>query len=230
MAGRSVRGRAGSVTMPSTPSPGLALRNPWLPPSPTPEGDPAAGAVTPAGGPAPARGPVRPQRGVPAPDSADQLPRRSAVAGVPLWVVGAHGGAGESTVAALERGWRASGHCWPQLDDTDVAVTDPARVILVCRSHYSGLRAAQKAIAQWAAGLVPGLEFLGLVVIADAPGKLPRELRDFSRLVAAGAPRSWSLPWVPSWRLHPPVSPLPGDVGRVRDQLSHLTTSSTPQP
>lgn len=139
-------------------------------------------------------------------------------------MVGAHGGAGESTVAVLGPGWRACGHAWPQLEASENVASAAPRAVLVCRSHRSGLRTAQKAIAQWAAGLVPGVDFLGLVVIADAPGRLPRELRDLARLVAAGAPRSWELPWVPQWRLQPPDPRLPVEVVRVRDQLTRLTT------
>jgi hypothetical protein len=41
---------------------------------------------------------------------------------------------------------------------------------------------------------------LGLVLMADAPTRSPRALRDLRRVVSGGVPRVWSLPWVESWR------------------------------
>ncbi|MFW1494664.1 DUF6668 family protein, partial [Vibrio parahaemolyticus] len=76
-----------------------------------------------------------------------------------MWWVGAHGGAGESTLAALMPGSQAAGHSWPR-----TASATPARTVLVARSDAHGLRAAQAAMRQWAAGLVPSVEVLGLVV------------------------------------------------------------------
>jgi hypothetical protein len=54
---------------------------------------------------------------------------------------------------------------------------------------------------QWAAGLVPSVEVLGLVVMADAPGRVPRSLRDLLQVVSGGVPRTWTVPWVEAWRV-----------------------------
>ena len=48
-------------------------------------------------------------------------------------------------------------------------------------------------------------ELLGLVLIADAPGRLPKELRPLVGLVASATPRIWELPWQPQWRLGQPT-------------------------
>ncbi|MEU8131905.1 DUF6668 family protein [Streptodolium elevatio] len=118
----------------------------------------------------------------------------------PWWWVGVHGGAGVGSLQA----------CAPQSADGDRAWPVPegqgtARVVLVCRSNFGGLRAAQSAVRQWAAGVVPNVAVLGLVVVADAPGRLPKPLRDLTTLVAGGVPLLWSVPWVEPWRLgHPP--------------------------
>jgi hypothetical protein len=101
-------------------------------------------------------------------------------------------------VARLLPGARPAQHAWPAAGRE----LKTPRVLLVCRSHADGLRAAQRALTDWAspnAGF--SVELLGLVVSADAPGPLPKPLRDFAALVGGGAPRLWHLPWVPAWRM-----------------------------
>ncbi len=137
---------------------------------------------------------------------AHAFPRRSvdpAAPPVALWWVGAHGGAGESTLEQLLEGSRANGHAWPYTDERTTALPP---VILVARTSARGLRAAQLAATEWAAGDVP-VKLHGLVLIADAPGRLPKLLRDFAQVVGGGLPRVWRLPWVEAWRLGDPVSP-----------------------
>jgi hypothetical protein len=63
-----------------------------------------------------------------------------------------------------------------------------------------GLTAARSALTQWVSGATPKVELLGLAVLADAPGKTPKALRDFTAIVGGGAPRLWTLPWVEGWR------------------------------
>ena len=186
--------------------------NPWLsrPSTPAPtEAAPVVAAPT-------TSGPTAPQRGVPAPDQVDQLPIRDQRGTAALWLVGTHGGAGETTLAALVPEWQATGHSWPRAE-----ATAPARVLLVARSNASGLRAAQAAMRQWAAGLVPAVDVLGLVVLADAPGRLPRPLRDLLQVVGGGVPRTWSVPWVDSWRVGEPpaLTNAPREAQRLVDEL-----------
>jgi hypothetical protein len=115
---------------------------------------------------------------------------------VTLWWVGVHGGAGESTLERIFRGTRAAGHRWPVAPPG----SPPVVVVLVARTDARGLRAAQSAMRDWQTrGL--NLRLLGLVLMADAPTRLPRALRDLQRVVSGGVPRVWSLPWVESWRV-----------------------------
>lgn len=146
-------------------------------------------------------GPPAPQRGVPAPDRVDQLPTALRREQARVWFLGVHGGAGESTLAALDPHWAAADHAWPHVEDQWA----PTRVVLVARSHARGLRAAQAAATQWAAGLVPFADVIGLIVAADAPGKLPKPLRDLERIVNGGVPRAWHLPWIEAWRHDDPL-------------------------
>jgi hypothetical protein len=140
---------------------------------------------------------VKPQPGIQAPAQADRLAHRrveaAAAASVRLWWLGVHGGAGESTLEQLLEDSRAAGHCWPVCAP---GIATLPRVVLVARTNAHALRAAQLAATEWAGETVRA-DLLGRVLIADAPGRLPRDLAE---LVAGGVPRVWQLPWVEGWR------------------------------
>ena len=159
--------------------------NPWAQPAqPADEPPEAAPVVAPI---------VTPHRGVEAPRNGlavNQTANRDQPA---LVVVGCHGGAGESTLAALLPGAAEGSHAWPSPAETTV------RVLLCARTSARGLQAASTALAQWMAGAVK-TELIGLVLIADAPRKLPRTLRERARIIEGGAPAAWRIPWIPAWR------------------------------
>jgi hypothetical protein len=73
-----------------------------------------------------ATGPAGPQPLVSAPPAG--LPLAQISGSASLWVVGAHGGAGESTIAGLHGHWRGTGRTWPVLPGL-------APCILVARTH-----------------------------------------------------------------------------------------------
>lgn len=165
-------------------------------------------------------GPTAPQLGVPAPEAADRLPFRNVGHWSPLWIVGAHGGAGESTLAALIPGAAVTDHQWPQQAGGVV------RAVVVARSNVRGLARAQVAAQQWASRLVPDVDLLGLVVMADAPGRLPRPLRDRLQVVAGGFARTWTVPWIETWRTSEVDSAAaPREVRRVVDELTALANT-----
>lgn len=139
-------------------------------------------------------GPTQPQRGVPGPEAIDRLPRRTVDRAAAAWWVGAHGGAGE-TLLRRAAGLAAAEHAWPI--DASGAGT---RAIVVCRSHPAGLEAAQRAAIEWSSGQVPTVELLGLVIVADAPGSLPKPLRQLRTVVTGAFARSWTIPWSEGWR------------------------------
>jgi hypothetical protein len=146
-----------------------------------------------------------PLRGMVEPDTADRLANRVVSGSAMLWIVGSHGGAGESRTADLIGGARPTGHCWPVMQDGS-----KPRVLLVCRNDMRGLTSAQSALTQWASGATPKVELIGLAVLADAPGKTPKALRDFAAIVGGGAPRLWILPWVEAWRHGDSTTTPPG--------------------
>lgn len=199
--------------------------NPWVS-RPTMADNPQEQVTTTQAIMPPATGPQVPQRDVRAPDHVDQLPVLEHARAAELWWVGTHGGAGESTLAGLVPDWRPGEGAWPRVSGQSA----PARVVLVARSHMSGLKAAQNAAIQWAAGLVPQVELLGLVIVADAPGRLPRPLRDYAQLVAGGVPRVWTVPWVEQWRLghETSSSEAPRQVRHLVKELTALIRAGSP--
>lgn len=180
--------------------------------------------------------PVSPQSGITLPKGVDRFRRRVLTMHLEqqtrLWWMGAHGGAGETTLEQLLEGSRAAGHAWPINEHNDAL---PPRVVLVARTNARGLRAAQLAATEWASGDVP-VHLEGLVLVADAPGRLPKALKQFARLVSGGVPHVWELPWVEEWRVGEPVSEdtAPKAAIQLLEQLRSAclvpTTSSNHHP
>lgn len=132
---------------------------------------------------------------VTAPDITDRLPSIESTDTRPVAVVGAHGGAGATSLAASDPELLFDcGAAWPSTHGKQAC-------ILVARTSARGLHAAQTALQQWAAAETPSVDVLGLVLIADAPGKLPKPLKELVQVVSGGAPRTWHLPWDPAMRL-----------------------------
>jgi|GEM_PF-6917362 len=161
---------------------------------------------------------LEPQAAIARPAAEQCLPRRAVVTNTAcVWWVGVHGGAGESTLEQLLDGSRAAGHAWPTHDDS--AIETP-RVVLVARTNAAGLRAAQLAATEWASGTVT-TQLLGLVLVADAPGRLPKVLKDLCHHVGGGVPRVWRVPFVDAWRLGEPIAQdsTPTTVRDVLDEV-----------
>lgn len=143
----------------------------------------------------------------PAPAAAAPAPRApSPHQGERIAWVNAHGGGGASTLAhAL--GGADLGTRWPE-----PAEGEPGDVLLVARTHAGGIRAASQALNALRMGDHPdGLRLLAVVLVADAPGRLPRQLAQRVRVLRSAA-EVHRVPWVPAWRLGDEVDPLPRDV------------------
>ena len=96
-----------------------------------------------------------------------------------------------------------------------------------------GLSWARDVGRQYLAGLAPtGIRVLGLVTIADQPGRLPREL-DAARALLAGAyTQTWHLPYVAAYRLYTgldsdPLPPRHPDIAELFAQLRAQTSADT---
>lgn len=182
-------------------------------------------------------GPQRPQPGLPS-AAGPRMMTFPASSGA-LYVVGAHGGAGETTIAAwsaaragagrwpVSASWPPGGQPRPDGGELDV--------VLVARTHAAGLTAAASVLSQWASGRLPANRLHGLVLVPDAPGRLPKPLSDLALVVAGGAPRSWLLPWLDPLRLLVDPSAataagirLPRSVLRFTRDLQGLSANATP--
>jgi hypothetical protein len=178
-------------------------------------------------------GAMRPQPSAVAPLPSGGLPVKEFPVSAPQsartawWWTGCHGGAGVTSLLAVTGSGRDAQRHWPVLPSG----AGPARVVLVARTHDSGLRAAQAAARQWASGsLPPQIELLGLVLIADAPGRLPRPLRDLARLVAGGVPRTWEVEWHEQLRFGPqpfPAEEQPADYMNLTSTLTSITAGES---
>jgi len=140
-----------------------------------------------------------------------------------FWLA-AHGGAGVSTLMTAtglgtEQAWRLPSRLatWP-----------PLQVVVVARSHAHGMVQAQ-AIAATAAG--EGLRvpepyvLVGLALVADLPGKLPKPLAELRHLVTGAFKKVWDVPWQESWRQGEVPSPANASrqVSRLGKELGRLT-------
>jgi hypothetical protein len=115
---------------------------------------------------------------------------------LPVTVTGAHGGAGTTTVARL-LGARDAGRHWPQPGEEKY----PPRILLVARTHAAGLMAVSQVLARYfASGRSRGPYLTGIVLVPDAPGRIPKPLK--RRItVLESATMIHRLPWVAAWRL-----------------------------
>lgn len=112
------------------------------------------------------------------------------------WVA-THGGAGTSTLAAVYGG-HDSGRAWP-------AAGDPPSVLLVARTHATGLESVLRTLEVFRRGEAPqGLDLDAVVLVADAPGRLPRPLAQRVKVIESVID-VYRVPWVTDWRL--------GDLG-----------------
>ena len=94
-----------------------------------------------------------------------------------------------------------------------------ASVLLVGRTHATGLEAVTHTLDIFRRGdAPPGLDLDAVVLVADAPGRLPRPLAQHVKAIEA-AIDVYRVPWMPSWRLNDLTPPLP----RESAPLSRLT-------
>ncbi|WP_431923337.1 hypothetical protein [Micromonospora wenchangensis] len=125
------------------------------------------------------------------------------------WIA-AHGGAGATTLSRLFGGVDL-GCRWP-----DTARAEPATVMLVGRTDAEGMRAMSRALNALREGRhPPGMRLVGLVLLADAPGRLPPALARRIRVLRSVAPVH-RVPWIPAWRLGQQPARMPKALDRLR--------------
>lgn len=137
-------------------------------------------------------------------------------------LLAAHGGAGVSSLQRSGAGGEDAQRIWPS----------SGLVVVVARRTAYGLEWARDAARQHASGCAPaGVELAGLVVVADAPGRVPKRLAAFLDLVCGAYPRVWEVPWVEEWRLagHGEPLPTPPAVQQLHIDMQALTGVGTHQ-
>lgn len=166
---------------------------------------------------------LSPTTGIEPPPVAEQLPVHTRAPGPPApgeapprwWWLGCHGGAGTTTLAAaVPGGWDAF-RAWP-----DPRLGGPGAVVLVCRSNERGLMAASAVIRQWLSKRATPVALWGLIIMADAPGRMPRKLAAHRRRLAGAVERTFTVPWVEQWRygdLNPDHNPR--ELARLSKEL-----------
>ncbi|MET4050492.1 MULTISPECIES: DUF6668 family protein [unclassified Rhodococcus (in: high G+C Gram-positive bacteria)] len=146
-----------------------------------------------------------------------------------VWLLAAHGRSGAGTLAQI---WAPAGDArrgWPAADRH-------RGVVVVSRTDRDGLDAAHDVLLQAAGGLTGGCTLLGLVLVPDAPGPLPKTLRRRADVVASAAPAVWRVPYIPDLRTHAqselavwsPKEPDPLPLTRMR-ALAPSTTAPHPE-
>ncbi|MEV6768712.1 hypothetical protein AB0N05_08750 [Nocardia sp. NPDC051030] len=121
-----------------------------------------------------------------------------------VWLIGVHGGAGVTSLAASLRWAGDAGRRWPGRIGL-VRDMDSPLMVLVARTHMSGLVALENALNSYMHQATPaGSLVVGVVTVADAARPLPNavarkhaEIEVLAREV--GAP-VWRLPWIEQWR------------------------------
>ncbi|GHH88279.1 hypothetical protein GCM10017771_32840 [Streptomyces capitiformicae] len=88
-------------------------------------------------------------------------------------------------------------------------------MLLVARTHAAGLQAVSWTLDLFRRGeQPPGLELVAVVLVADAPGRLPRQLLQRIKVIGS-AIETYQVPWVPAWRTGDLTAPPPRETARL---------------
>lgn len=148
---------------------------------------------------------------------------RGAVIDVPrpgpaVWLLGAHGGAGVSTLAHYLEFAGDSDRRWPCGIDREA---ESPYVVIVARETTSGLKAAHELIGQHRDEDL-ACELVGLVTVAGAQ-RIDKAVAQYRSVVASSVPGHWPIGWhpfltsahlpgLPSWH---PLDGVPAETKRT---------------
>ncbi|WP_280421391.1 DUF6668 family protein [Nocardia carnea] len=111
-----------------------------------------------------------------------------------VWLLGAHGGAGTTS---LERLLAPAADCyrrWP----APIRPESPY-VLVVARETAIGLAAADALLRQHHAGLAGVVSVIGLVTVAARPGRIPAPIRRDRELYGGLVEHMWRVGWHEAW-------------------------------
>ncbi|MEE1652169.1 DUF6668 family protein [Brachybacterium sp. J144] len=158
------------------------------------------------------------------------LPLSTSAGTASVRIVGTHGGAGGSTLAELlgEALAEDAGHIWPR-PQIWVPESATGSVLLLARTHHSGLESLREVLTSWHAGAYDeGLPLLGVCLVDDAPHLVKAQITEIKALTAM-SPRGWHVPWQESLRIAPPSEvAVPARIrwtlSRIRHHATHRGT------
>ncbi|AYF76242.1 hypothetical protein D7D52_23140 [Nocardia yunnanensis] len=121
-----------------------------------------------------------------------------------LWLVGVHGGAGVSSLAASLSWAGDAGQRWPARIGLAGDMDSPL-VVLVGRSHLRGVNALHRALLAHQGQATPvGSHVVGVLTVADSARPLPipvaQRREEMEGLALALGARTWRLGWLEQWR------------------------------
>lgn len=121
-----------------------------------------------------------------------------------LWLVGVHGGAGVSSLAASMSWAGDAGQRWPARIGLGADMDSPL-VVLVARSHMRGINTLQRALLAHQQRATPaGSEVVGILTVSDSARPLPAPVatrrEEAERLAHELGARTWRLGWLEPWR------------------------------
>ncbi|MFF2088609.1 hypothetical protein ACFVVM_32900 [Nocardia sp. NPDC058176] len=113
------------------------------------------------------------------------------------WLLGAHGGAGVSTLAQMMAPLGDCHRRWPLGRGGESPL-----VVIVVRETIPGLVQAHSLLRQYHCGMAgPGARLLGMISVANRPGRSSRSIRRYLDLVQQLVPEQgrWQLDWQDEW-------------------------------
>ncbi|WP_247614624.1 hypothetical protein [Streptomyces tagetis] len=85
---------------------------------------------------------------------------------------------------------------WPE-----PAKGEPRRIVIVGRTSARGIRSVSRALGALREGKAPqGLDLVAVVLVADAPARLPLGLLRRIRVIRSVV-HVHRVPWIPAWRV-----------------------------
>lgn len=182
-------------------------------------------------------GPTAPPGGPPPPSGQRLLYRsRHSESATGLWVVGLHGGAGATTTTRLLAA-RSTSLPSGRFNAAEPAEPRPGSLpnsigptLLVARASGIGLTRAHQVAQEWASGVSPRVDLLGLMLIDDGRRPSP-QINPLMKQVSRMYPRTWRMPWVHSWYFmaSPPVGEAPRRIRRMAFDIHQWSLSRPAQ-
>ncbi|TVS26968.1 DUF6668 family protein [Corynebacterium sanguinis] len=109
-----------------------------------------------------------------------------------VWLVGAHGGAGVTSLSKVLAPCGDAGQQWPDQDESPWCV-------IVARATRTGVEAAHDVALQAQVGKNGRCRVIGVILVADAPGKTPKAVEQRATVIGKVVPNIWHVPYFSEW-------------------------------